>query len=114
MELHELEAQGATPEPEPETATEQAPSLPRKLAAPTRQNSRKHKKASTIQAWKDLFIGHSSRSSHSRDSSSSSRTRHRTKREEAGVTKSPDRGSSTQTKNGERRQKSGRLGVRES
>ncbi|KAL6924306.1 hypothetical protein FSHL1_001561 [Fusarium sambucinum] len=118
LELHELEAQGATPEPEPEPArepvAEQAPAVPRKPATPTRGSSRKNKKASTIQAWKDLFIGNNSRSSHSRDSSSSSsRTRHKTKREDAGISKSPDRGSSSQSKNGERRRRPGQLGKSE-
>ncbi|UZP44827.1 hypothetical protein NXS19_012639 [Fusarium pseudograminearum] len=111
LELHELEAQGATPEPGPEPAADQTPSVPRKPATPTRGNSRKNKKASTIQAWKDLFIGNS-RSSQTQDSSnsSSSRTRHKTKREDAGVSKSPDRGSSSRTTNGERRRRSGQLG----
>ncbi|KAM0411675.1 hypothetical protein ACHAPD_009892 [Fusarium lateritium] len=116
LELHELEAQGATPEPEParEPVAEQAPAVPRKPATPTRGSSRKNKKASTIQAWKDLFIGNNSRSSHSRDSSSSSsRTRHKTKREDAGISKSPDRGSSSQSKNGERRRRPGQLGKSE-
>ncbi|RGP65047.1 transcription factor [Fusarium sporotrichioides] len=114
LELHELEAQGATPEPEPEPVAERAPPVPRKLAAPTRGSSRKNKKASTIQAWKDLFIGNN-RSSHSHDSSSSSssRTRHKTKREDAGMSKSPDRDSSSRTKNGERRRRPGQLGKSE-
>ncbi|CAG7558660.1 unnamed protein product [Fusarium equiseti] len=112
LELHELEAQGATPEPgpgsEPEPPAEKAPSRHRKSATATRERSRKQK-TSAIQAMKDLLTGHSSRSSHSRESTSS-RTRHKTKREEAGITKSPDRGSSSRTRHGERRRKSGRLG----
>ncbi|KAI1072377.1 hypothetical protein LB507_003371 [Fusarium sp. FIESC RH6] len=112
LELHELEAQGATPEPgpgsEPEPAAEKTPSRHRKSATATRERSRKQR-TSAIQAMKDLLTGHSSRSSHSRESTSS-RTRHKTKREEVGINKSPDRGSSSRTSHGERRRKSGRLG----
>ncbi|WZH45168.1 Zinc finger with UFM1-specific peptidase domain-containing protein [Fusarium acuminatum] len=108
LELHELEAQGATPEPEPTTG--QNPTVSRKSEPPTKDSTRKHKKVSTIQAWKDLFSGHGNRSPQSRDSSSSSRTRHKTKREEAGISKSPSRGSSSRDSNGERSRKSGRLG----
>ncbi|KAM0223665.1 hypothetical protein ACHAQD_003305 [Fusarium lateritium] len=111
LELHELEAQGATPEPEPEPATGQHPAVSRKSEPSTRDSTRRHKKVSAIQAWKDLFSGHGSRSPQSRDSSSSSsRTRHKTKREEAGISKSPNRGSSSRDSNGDRSRKSGRLG----
>ncbi|KAF4964114.1 hypothetical protein FSARC_7944 [Fusarium sarcochroum] len=107
LELHELEAQDATPEPEPKPAAEQRPSVPRKSEPPSRESSRKHKKVSTIQAWKDLFSGHSNRSGHSRESSASSRTRHKTKREEAGISESHERRSRS---NGEKSRQSGRLG----
>ncbi|KAM0345108.1 hypothetical protein ACHAPU_006743 [Fusarium lateritium] len=110
LELHELEAQGATPEPESEPTAEQRPTVSRNPEPLTKDSSRKRKKVSTIQAWKDLFAGHSSRSTHSRDSSSSERTRHKIKREEAGIPKSPKRGSSSRDGNGERSRKSGRLG----
>ncbi|KAF9770042.1 hypothetical protein IL306_012451 [Fusarium sp. DS 682] len=102
LELHELEAQDATPEPEPE----QTPTVARKPEPSTRESSQKHKKVSTIQAWKDLFSG---RSSHSRESSSS-RTRHKTKREDAGISKTSSRGSSSREMNGERTKTSVRLG----
>ncbi|KAM5513987.1 Zinc finger with UFM1-specific peptidase domain protein [Fusarium oxysporum f. sp. phaseoli] len=104
LELHELEAQDATPEPEPE----QTPTVARKPEPSTRERERKHKKVSAIQAWKDLFSG---RSSHGKESSSSSsRTRHKTKREDAGITKTTSRGSSSRDKNGERAKSNVRLG----
>lgn len=84
--------------------------MARKPEPSTRERERKHKKVSAIQAWKDLF---SRRSSHGKESSSSSsRTRHKTKREDAGITKTTSRGSSSRDKNGERAKSNVRLGVR--
>ncbi|KAG5746774.1 hypothetical protein H9Q69_000995 [Fusarium xylarioides] len=108
LELHELEAQDATPTPEPGPEPEQTPAVARKPEPPSRERDRKHKKVSPIQAWKDLFAG---RSSHGRESNgSSSRTRHKTKREDAGITKTTSRGSSSRDKNGERAKSNVRLG----
>ncbi|KAH7209776.1 peptidase family C78-domain-containing protein [Fusarium oxysporum] len=106
LELHELEAQDATPEPEPE----QTPTVARKPEPSTRERERKHKKVSAIQAWKDLFSGRSSHGKESSSSSNSSRTRHKTKREDAGITKTTSRGSSSRDKNGERAKSNVRLG----
>ncbi|KAG9506179.1 hypothetical protein J7337_003160 [Fusarium musae] len=114
LELHELEAQDATPTPEPAPASapapepEQTPAVARKPESSSRDRDRKHKKVSPIQAWKDLFSG---RSSHGRESNgSSSRTRHKTKREDAGITKTTSRGSSSRDKNGDRAKSNVRLG----
>nr|RBQ85757.1 hypothetical protein FVER53263_07786 [Fusarium verticillioides] len=110
LELHELEAQDATPTPEPAPAPEpeQTPAVARKPESSSRDRDRKHKKVSPIQAWKDLFSG---RSSHGRESNgSSSRTRHKTKREDAGITKTTSRGSSSRDKNGDRAKSNVRLG----
>ncbi|KAG7419705.1 Ubiquitin carboxyl-terminal hydrolase ZUFSP [Fusarium oxysporum f. sp. rapae] len=71
LELHELEAQDATPEPEPE----QTPTVARKPEPSTRERERKHKK-----------------------------------REDAGITKTTSRGSSSRDKNGERAKSNVRLG----
>ncbi|TXC10669.1 hypothetical protein FocTR4_00004753 [Fusarium oxysporum f. sp. cubense] len=106
LELHELEAQDATPEPEPE----QTPTVARKPEPSTRERERKHKKVSAIQAWKDLFSGRSSHGKESSSSSNSSRTRHKTKREDAGIIKTTSRGSSSRDKNGERAKSNVRLG----
>ncbi|KAF5639202.1 zinc finger with UFM1-specific peptidase domain protein [Fusarium tjaetaba] len=110
LELHELEAQDATPMPEPAPVPEpeQTPTVARKPESSSRDRDRKHKKVSPIQAWKDLFSG---RSSHGRESNgSSSRTRHKTKREDAGITKTASRGSSSRDKNGDRAKSNVRLG----
>ncbi|KAF4983083.1 hypothetical protein FZEAL_1430 [Fusarium zealandicum] len=119
LELHNLEAQEATPEPTEPPYVPPKPDLQKPEERESRSSSRgKHrseKKGSTIQAWRDLFAGR-----HSRESSSS-RARHKTKRpvaEGAGVSKSTDRrpssrsGASQQTQ-GERSRQFARLGTSE-
>ncbi|KAF4469900.1 Zinc finger with UFM1-specific peptidase domain [Fusarium albosuccineum] len=125
--LHELEAQGATPEP-----SEQPPMPPRpdsrrpdakESRSSSKSNSRKHrseKKVSAIQAWRDLFSGNS-KSGRGREASSS-RTRHKNKKsfsEGSGVSKNTDQRPSSlseaskSAEQGERSREFARLGKSE-
>ncbi|KAM5342750.1 hypothetical protein ACJ41O_013716 [Fusarium nematophilum] len=122
LELHEMEAQDATPEPPepplPPRPDAKKPASRSPSSSRDGSSSRRHrgdKKVSTIQAWMDLLSGNrSSSSSRSGRGQSGSRTRHKYKRsatsEAAGVSKSTH---SQPTQEGERVRQFTRLGKSE-